>query len=169
MLADEAAAFAQRFEIAVEQDVGVGQFAAALGGEAEQGAGAALDIDPAVLAGRAGGDVERVQLFLAGEDGEAEAFDDPRALVEGEGAQGRAADSAGVGQHGGEIDPARSGGGDEAAVDGGGDVGALAGAERPLVAAIIEQVGGFHGRPARSSCCERSEAIRSSMAGLPRR
>ena len=146
VLADEAAAFAQRLQFAVEQDVSIRQFATALGGEGEQGAGAALDVDPAVLAGGAGRHVERVKLFLAGEDGEAEAFDDPRALMEGEGTQRRTADIAGVGEHGGEIDPARSGRGDETAVDGAGDVGALAGAEGPLIAAVIEQMASFHDR-----------------------
>ena len=141
----KAAALRQRLDRAVEQDVGVGQLAAALRREAEQGARAALDVDPAVLARRAGEVVELVKLLLAREDGEPEALDDAGAVMEGQLAQRGAADGAGMVEHGGEIDPARSGGRDEAAVDRADDVGARAGARNPLVAGIIEQFGGFHG------------------------
>ena len=145
VLADEAAAFRQRLDRAVEQDVGVGELAAALRREAQQRASAALDVDPAVLARRAGEVVELVQFLLAREDGEPEPLDDPRAVVERQLAQGGAADGAGVIQHRREIDPARSGRRDKAAVDRADDIGAVAGARNPLVAGIIEQFGGFHG------------------------
>ena len=68
VLADERACLRQALELAVEQDVRVGQLAAALGREGEERPGAALDVDPAVLAGRAGQIVELVQLLLARHD-----------------------------------------------------------------------------------------------------
>ncbi len=106
VLALEQPRLAQRLEPAVEQDMRVGQLAAALAGEGQQGAGAAFDVDPAVLAGRAGGVVELVQLLLAGEDGEAERLQHPRALVEGQRPQRRSADLAGEARHAAEIEPA---------------------------------------------------------------
>ena len=101
----------------------VGQFAAALGREAEQRAGAALDVDPAVLARRAGQVVELVQLFLARHDREAEALDDPRPLVEGQLAQRGPADLSGVAQHAAEIEAAGAGERDRRAVDRAGNFG----------------------------------------------
>ena len=65
VLADEAAALRQRLHRAVDQHPAVGQFAPALGGEGEERAGAALDVDPAVAARRAGGVGELVQFLLA--------------------------------------------------------------------------------------------------------
>ena len=82
VLADEGAGLRQAFERAVEEHMGVGKFAAALGREGEEGAGAALDVDPAVLARRAGQVIELVQLLLARHDRLAERLQHPRPLVE---------------------------------------------------------------------------------------
>ena len=79
--------FDKRLQRAVEQHMAVGKLAAALGGEGEERPGAAFDVDPAVLARRAGLVVELVQFLLARHDREAERFDDPRPLVEGQLAQ----------------------------------------------------------------------------------
>ena len=122
VLADEGAVLRQAFELAVEQHMRVGKLAPALGREGEERAGAAFDVDPAVLARRAGQIVELVQLFLARHDREAERFDHPRALVEGQLAQRRAADLAGVAQHPAEIDAAGAGRRDRRAVDGARDL-----------------------------------------------
>jgi hypothetical protein len=64
--------------------------------------------------------------------------------MEGQLAQGRTADGAGVIEHCGEVEPARAGRGDEAAVDRAGDVGTRSGAGNPLIAGVIEQFCGFH-------------------------
>ena len=66
---------------AVEQDVGIGKFAPCFRREAEQRPGAALNVDPAVLAGRAGEIVELVQFLLARHDREAQPLDQPRPLM----------------------------------------------------------------------------------------
>ena len=68
----------------------------------------------------------------------------PRALVEGQLAQRRPADVAGVVEHRAEIEPARAGRRDEAAVDRRGDVGELALAGDPLALGVIEQLRGLH-------------------------
>ena len=99
VLADEGAVLRQAFQLAVHQHVRVGKLAAALRREGEERAGAAFDVDPAVLARRAGQIIELVQLFLAGHDRLAERLDHPRPLVERQLAQRRSADFAGVSQH----------------------------------------------------------------------
>ena len=106
VLADERALLRQTFELAVEQNVRVGQLAAALGREGEKRSGAALNVDPAVLARGAGLIVELVQLFLARHDGEAQRFHHPRAVVEGQLAQRQTADFPRMPQHAAEIDSA---------------------------------------------------------------
>ena len=73
--------------LSVEQDVGVGQFAPALGREGEEGAGAALDVDPAVGAGGAGIVAELVQLLLARHHGIGEILQHPGPLVKGHGSE----------------------------------------------------------------------------------
>ena len=109
VLSDESALLRKPFELPVEQDMRVGQLAAAFRGEGEDRPGAALDVDPAVLARRTGQIVELVKLFLAGEHREAERFQHPCALVEGEFAQRWAAHVAGVAEHAAEIEAARAG------------------------------------------------------------
>ena len=145
VLANEGAAFRQGLDRAVEQDMGVGQFTPALRGEGEQSAGAALDVDPAVLAGGTGLIIQFVQLFLASHDGDAEALDDPRPLVERQLPQRRPAYGAGVGQHAAEIQAARASAGDRRAVDGAGDLAKAGGVSRhPLVAGVIEELLSLH-------------------------
>ena len=133
----------QPLELAVEQDVRVGQLAPALGREGEQRPGAALDVDPAVLARRAGQIVERVQLLLARHDRLAERLDHPRALVERELAQRRPADLAGVAQHPAEIDAAGAGRRHRRAVDRARDLGKRCHRPRPSGRARSSGVGGF--------------------------
>ena len=127
----------QAFELAIEQHVRVGKLAPALGREGEERARAALDVDPAVLARRAGQVIELVQLFLARHDRQAECLDHPRALVEGELAQRRAADLAGVAQHRAEIEAVRAGRRNRRAVDRARDLGQIAVAGDPAVAFVI--------------------------------
>ncbi len=106
MLADERTVLRQTLKLTVEEHVRVGKLPPSLRREGEERAGAAFDIDPAVLAGSAGQIVEFVQLFLARHDGEAERLDDARSLVECQLAQRRAADFPGVAKHAAEIETA---------------------------------------------------------------
>ena len=87
VLADEGAGLRQRLQRAVHQHMRIRELPAALGREGEERTRAAFDIDPAVLAGRAGKVIEFVQLFLARHDRLAERLQHPRALVEGHLAQ----------------------------------------------------------------------------------
>ena len=118
VLADEAAALRQRLHLAVDQDPLVGQLAPALGGEGEERAGAALDVDPAVGAGRAGVVAELVQFLLARHDRVGERLEHPGALVEGQAPQRRPADLAGMVEHRREVEAAAAGLGDHLAGDG---------------------------------------------------
>ena len=93
------------------------KLAPTLGREGEERAGAALDVDPAVLARRSGLIVELVQLLLARHDREAERLHHPRPLVKRQLAQRRPADLAGVAQHAAEIESARPRGRHRRAVD----------------------------------------------------
>jgi hypothetical protein len=144
VLPHEGAVLRQRLERAVEEDKTVGKLAAPFRREGEQGAGAAFDVDPAVLAGRSGGETELVQLFLAGHDRLSQRLEHPGALVEGHLAQGRAADLAGVTKHRGEIEPAAAGHRNRRTVDRARQLGELAFAGDPAVARVIEELGGFH-------------------------
>ena len=162
MLADEGAALRQRLDRAVEQHMRVGKLAAALRREGEEGAGAALDVDPAVLAGRAGLVVELVQLLLARHDRLAERFQHPRALVEGQLAQRRAADLAGVAKHAGEIDAAGAGHRHRRAVDRADQLGQAAFARDPASERVVEQLRRFHrATPVAAPCCSASRASHS--------
>src|SRR4029078_12883029 len=109
VLADERAVFRQAFKLAIEQDVRVRELPAALGREGKERARAAFDVDPAVLARRAGLIVEFVKFFLAGHDREAERLDHPGALVKRQLAHRRPAYFPRVAKHSAEVDPARSG------------------------------------------------------------
>ena len=64
VLGGEAAVLRQELDVAVGEDAGVRELAAGLGGVGEQRADAALDVDPAVGAGGAGGEALGVELFL---------------------------------------------------------------------------------------------------------
>ena len=84
MLTDESAVLREALELPVEQHMRVGQLAPALGREGEERAGAALDVDPAVLARRAGQIVELIELLFARHDREAQRLHQPRTVVEGQ-------------------------------------------------------------------------------------
>jgi hypothetical protein len=72
----------------------------------------------------------------------------PRALVEGQLAQRRAADLAGVVEHAAEIEPAAEPViGDRRAVDRARDLGEAAVAGDPAVAGVIEQLESLHRAP----------------------
>ena len=144
VLADEAAGLRQRLHRAVDQHPAVGQFAAALGGEGEERAGAALDVDPAVGAGGAAIVGELVQLLLARHDRIGEVLQHPGALVEGQRAQGRAADRARMIEHRPEIEAVAAGLGDHLAGDGAVHVSEAAVAGDPAVLRVIEELQGLH-------------------------
>src|SRR5206468_3624565 len=74
----------------------------------------------------------------------AEAFEHARAFVEGELAQRRTADIAGVPEHRCEIDPAGAGGRYRGAIDCTGDFGQIPVACDPAVAFVIQKLQGFH-------------------------
>ena len=144
MLSDEAAGLRQRLDRAVHQHLRVRKLAAALGREGEEGARAALDVDPAVLARCAGQVVELVQLLLAGHDRLAERLQHPRTLVEGQLTERRTADFAGVREHAAEIEPAGAGRRHGRAVDGARNLGEIAFARDPTVEGVVQELGGLH-------------------------
>src|SRR5207245_1566070 len=86
----------------------------------------------------------RVQLLLARHDSEAERFDHPRALVEGELAQRRPADLARMFQHCAEMEAAGAGHRHRRAVDRAWDLRQIAIARDPAVAFIVQQLRGLH-------------------------
>ena len=102
--AEKVPSFDSELDVAVGQDAGVRQLAAGLGGVGEQRADAALDVDPAVGAGGAGGEALGVELLLEAHQVLAEGLQHRGALVEGEAAQRRADGVAAVGEGGGEVD-----------------------------------------------------------------
>ena len=102
--AEKLPSFDRSFDVAVDEEAGVRQLAAGLGGVGEQRADAALDVDPAVGAGGAGGEALGVELLLALHQVLAERLQHRGALVEGQAPQRRAADVAAVGEHGGEVE-----------------------------------------------------------------
>ncbi len=83
----KAGVLGQRLDIAIGQNARVGQFAPAFRGEGQHRADAALDIDPAVGAGRAGAEALGVELFLLLHQRKAERLQHGGALVKGHGAQ----------------------------------------------------------------------------------
>ena len=140
--AEKVQSFDEDLDVAVGEDAGVRQLAAGLGGVGEQRAGAALDVDPAVGAGGAGGEALGVELLLVGHQGLAERLQHRGALVEGELAELRADLLAALGERGGEVDAGGVDLGDGGA-GGGVEQGlALAGAADPLAADVAFEGGG---------------------------
>src|SRR5689334_17380300 len=122
----------------------VGKLAAALRGEGKERARAAFDVDPAILACRAGLIVQLVQLFLARHDREAERLDHARPLMEGELAKRRTTDFAGVLEHRAEIESTGARQSHRRAVDRTHDLGSAV-TRDPAVALVIQQLGSLHG------------------------
>ncbi|MNG07758.1 hypothetical protein D3C84_910760 [compost metagenome] len=94
------------------------QLAGAEAGIGEQGAGAALDVDPAVHAGRAAVVGDRVELLLALHQVLGQRLEALGAGLEVHGHQRRHAALAGVGHGFGEVQLVGVGVGDDVAVDG---------------------------------------------------
>jgi len=99
VLSDKAAAFREALQAAVDIDLTVRQLARALAGVHEQRADTAVDIDPGVSLGGAGGVGERIELILVLAEEARQGLDEPRALVKGEAPQVGAADLTRVSQH----------------------------------------------------------------------
>ena len=118
MLSDEGALLRQGLDRSVHQHMRIRKLTAALRGEGEEGARAALDVDPAVLARCASQIVELVQLLLAGHDRLAERLEHPSTLMEGQLAECGAADFPRVLEHPAEIESAGPGRRHGRAVDG---------------------------------------------------
>ena len=104
---EEGALPTELFGRTVEDDRVVGQLAGALGGEGEDGADAAVDVDRGVAPGRAGARGQLVELVLELGEVLGRRLEQPGALVEAQRPQGRATDRSGVVGHRGEIDPGR--------------------------------------------------------------
>ena len=134
--AEKVASLESDLDVAVGEDAGVRELAAGLGGVGEQRAGAALDVDPAVGAGGAGGEALGVELLLVGHQELAERLQHRGALVEGELAQLRADGVAAPGEGGGEVDAGGVDLGDGGAGGGVEERLALAGAADPLAAEV---------------------------------
>jgi len=81
----------QRLDGTFGQNTRVRQFSARLGGEGQKRTDAALDVGPAVLAARPGGEILKVEFFLEIHELQADVLQHQRALVDGHGAQRRAA------------------------------------------------------------------------------
>ena len=92
-------------DVALDVDLAVGHLPAALRREREEHADAAVDVDHRVAPGRAGARGELVELLLDPGEVLRELLEQHRALVEGELAERRLADRAGVFDDGGEIEP----------------------------------------------------------------
>ncbi len=99
MPAEEGALLAELLHTAVEIDGVVGQFATSFARVAEHGADAAVDVDSRIPCRRTGGSREFVELLFARHQCEPELFEQPRTLMEGQGAQCGPADRPGVGDH----------------------------------------------------------------------
>ena len=143
VLGGERRVLRQHLDVAVGEDAGVRQLAAGLGGVGEKRAGAALDVDPAVLPGGAGGEALGVKLLLARHQELAKRLQHRGALVEGELTELRADALAAEGERGGEVD---AGGVDAGDLGAGGGVEqrlALAGAADPLTADVAFEGAGL--------------------------
>ncbi len=106
VLADEAAAFRQSLDPAVEEDAAVRQLARTLAGEHQHRADASVDVDPGVGFRRAGGVRKRVELVLEVEQPLAQRAQHRRALVEGHCAQRRPARAARPGERRADVEAA---------------------------------------------------------------
>ena len=107
MLGGEGAVLRQSLGIAIQQHTGVRQFAPALGGVGKQRADAAVNIDPAVGTGGAGGGGKRVKLFLAVHQRQAKRLQHRGPFMERHAAQRRTGLLPTIGKGAGKIDAAR--------------------------------------------------------------
>ena len=130
--ADECPAFGQGLEVAVDVEGFVRQFAAALAGIAEKGADAALDIDPGIALGGAGGGRQGVEIIFPRHQILGHGLEHPGPLVEGELPHGGPAHPATVFEHRLEIEPVGPHLGHRIAGDSVNEGGGLAGAGDPL-------------------------------------
>jgi hypothetical protein len=99
VLSDEAAALREPLQRTIDIDTSVRQLARPLAGVHEQRADAAIDIDPRVGFGGAGGVRERVELILVVGQEARQSLDERGALVKSEAAQVGPPHLAGVRQH----------------------------------------------------------------------
>jgi hypothetical protein len=129
---------------AVDQDSLVGQLAPALGRVGEERPGAALDVDPAVVAGRPGLVAELVQFLLARHDRVGEVLQHEGALVEGHPPQRRPPTRPAMVEHGPEIEAAAAGLGEDLAGHRAAYLCKRAVARNPAVAGIVEQLERLH-------------------------
>ena len=122
VLAQEGAVAAELLYVAVEVDMAVRHLAAALGGEDEHGADAAVDVDHVV--GLRGAGVERqvIERLLVLVQVAGERLQHPGAVVECQLAQVGAAHGAGVVEHSLHVELVIAGAGNHLAGDGAGDV-----------------------------------------------
>ena len=152
MHADEAAALGQPLDPVLQQEALARQLAAPARGIGEDRAQAAIDVDQVVAPGRPGVGGQRIERLLALGQVQRQRLQQVGALVEGQPAQRRAADLAGMADHRREVQAAARQPGHHPPVDGAGDVGQPLGRGDPAVLGVALQDGG-HGVlpiPARS-------------------
>ena len=107
VLPDEATRLRQAFDVAIDVDARVLQFARRLARESKRRADAAIDVDHRVALGRAGSIRQRVELFLEFGQILGERLQHGGPLVKGHRPQGRPAHFARIVENGAEVDAGR--------------------------------------------------------------
>ena len=104
MLAEKGPGAGELFDLAIEIDMAIWQFAPPLGGEDKDRADAAIDIDQVIFLGRPGGKGDVVERLLVLAEFQRQRLEHPRAVVEGHRPQGRAALGADEIEHCGDVE-----------------------------------------------------------------
>ena len=147
--ADEGAALGQRLDVAVHEERLIRKLTPAFAGVDEEGPEAALDIDPRVALGGAGGGREGVELVLVRHQVLGHRLEHSGPLMEGHLPERGAADPAAVFEHGLEIEALITGLGHRFARDGVEQSRGLAGGGNPLALDVTRERFHTDGSPGR--------------------